>query len=67
MNAKVEGAVVYVALSRRNLRDLLANEDGRGLVRTCENGVTVVVRVESDAAHYGERVPGPGISADDNE
>lgn len=69
MNGTVDGLWVTVRLSRRNLRDLLAAEDGRFLTRSCESGAQLKVIVESDHQHYTGRLipPGPGINADHNE
>lgn len=53
---------VTVTLSQRNLVDLLAQLQSKGagaLHRMTDNGYLVVV-AESDAAHYGDRTPGPG-------
>jgi hypothetical protein len=59
---------VFVTLSERNLRDLLAQfEDDRleGSVPRADlrrrmGNVTLVVQVEGDPAHYGTRTPGIG-------
>ena len=59
---------VFVQLSERNLRDLMAQfEDDRfvgrapyaDLHRLC-GGIRLHVEVIGDAAHYGDRVPGIG-------
>jgi hypothetical protein len=57
---------VFVRLSRRNLRQLDAMLDcrdagNRCLARKDNNGVSLVVHVEDDAAHYEGRAPGPGV------
>ena len=57
---------VFVRLSRRNLRQLDAMLDcrdggNRCLTRQDNNGVSLVVHVEDDAAHYEGRDPGPGV------
>ena len=57
---------VIVRLSRRNLRQLDAMLDCRDagkryLERKDNNGVSLVVQVEDDAAHYEGRDPGPGV------
>ena len=54
---------VFVRLSRRNLRQLDAMLDrrdagNRWLVRKDTNGVSLVVHVEEDSAHYEGRDPG---------
>ena len=52
---------VEVSLSKRNLDGLLDQfkEDGEGLISRCvESGEWLVVRVETDEEHYGERAPG---------
>jgi hypothetical protein len=56
---------VHVKLSGRNLRELQAMLDDRtghqrSLGRLGDNGVVLVVEVEEDSEHYGERAPGPG-------
>ena len=63
MFATIIGDRVYVRLSRRNLRQLDGMLDNQGirnscLVRTAENGVSLVVQVEDDPDHYEGRVPG---------
>lgn len=74
MNIELDD-VVKVTLSRRNLIDLV-NQAQNGtnpfvkapvsaqLIRRCavEQGGSVVllVQVEEDEAHYGDRTPGPG-------
>jgi hypothetical protein len=68
MFATIVGDRVYLRLSRRNLRQLDAILDNPGirhrcLVRTAENGVSLVVQVEDDADHYEGRNPGPALSA----
>jgi hypothetical protein len=57
---------VFVRLSRRNLRQLDAMLDCRDAGQRClarkdDNGVSLVVQVEDDAAHYEGRCPGPGV------
>ena len=57
---------VFVRLSRRNLRQLDAMLDcrdagNRCLARKDKNGVSLVVHVEEDGAHYEGRDPGPGV------
>ena len=57
---------VFVRLSRRNLRQLDAmlycrDATNRCLARKDNNGVSLVVQVEDDAAHYEGRDPGPGV------
>jgi hypothetical protein len=74
MNVEMDGAV-RVTLSERNLRDLMQQaSDGTNpfvdnvnvkaqLIRRCAtpNGdVVLLVQVEDDAMHYGDRTPGPG-------
>ncbi len=66
MFVSVIGDSVYVRLSRRNLRQLDAILDrpdagNRWLARKDENGVSLVVQVEDDAAHYEGRDPGAGL------
>lgn len=60
--------VVFVELSERNVRDLLAQfEDDRligtapyaDLRRRCDD-ISLHVAVLSNEAHYGDRVAGPG-------
>ena len=51
---------VFVRLSRRNLRQLDAmlysrDAGNRYLARRDNNGVSLVVQVEEDSAHYDER------------
>ena len=57
---------VFVRLSRRNLRQLDAmlycrDATNRCLARKDNNGVSLVVQVEEDTAHYEGRGPGPGV------
>ena len=57
---------VFVRLSRRNLSQLDAMVDcrdagNRWLARKDNDGVSLIVRVEEDAAHYEGRDPGPGV------
>jgi hypothetical protein len=57
---------VFVRLSRRNVRQLDAMLDCRDTGKRClarkdDKGVSLVVQVEDDAAHYDGRDPGPGV------
>lgn len=64
MNVNILGEHVFVTLSQRNMLHLQKGfESGfaEGLVRRCEDGISLHVRMESDADHYGEREPGPGL------
>ena len=59
--------LVFVRLSRRNLRQLDAMVDcreagNRYLACKDNNGVSLIVHVEEDAAHYEARDPGPGVA-----
>jgi hypothetical protein len=62
MNLEIDGGV-YVTLSERNVRDLLAQfeagDSDAGLHRWTENGL-LSVGIQADDAHYGNRKPGPG-------
>lgn len=65
MDIKQTENQIFVVLSERNVRQLLqAFERGyaTGLQRRCENGLSLHVRVESDADHYTSREAGPGLS-----
>lgn len=58
---------VHVALSRKNLLDLLAALDDETihnpqLMRQTEQGVYLTVRAETDEQHYQNREAGPGYS-----
>ena len=58
---------VVITLSRRNLKDLLAQLLQEplldsGLVRRCEDGVLLQVRAERDRDHYHDRPAGPGFA-----
>ena len=61
MDVKLDGGI-YVALSERNLRDLLAQYEANGYasLHRVSGGNFLHVRVEDDADHYGDRHPGPG-------
>lgn len=67
MNINNNGNRVHVTLSVRNLRDLVRaveRGDTAALRRTCEDGTTLTVEVESDEDHYRNgRIPGSGIDA----
>ena len=57
---------IFVTLSRRNLRQLDAmlycrDAGNRCLARQDHNGVSLVVQVEEDTAHYEKRGAGPGV------
>ena len=57
---------VHVRLSRRNLCQLVAILDAPDTPNTClarrdDNGVSLMVQVESDAEHYEGRGPGAGF------
>lgn len=64
MNATIDGTIVTITLSRRNLLALLQKVDlppGEShcmLVRVCDSGQRVVVRAEPDDVHYTNRPPG---------
>lgn len=58
------GENVYVVLSVRNVQQLLEAYDRgytAGIVRTVAGQGRLHVRVESDADHYQNREPGPGL------
>ncbi len=65
--ATTGGRHIYVTLSRRNLKSLLAKLDGAPLDSACTISVgdylgrECVVRAEEDATHYAslQRHPGP--------
>jgi hypothetical protein len=66
MFATIIGDLVYLRLSRSNLRQLDAILDDRDirhsyLRRRAENGMCLVVQVEDDADHYEIRDPGQGV------
>ena len=66
MFANTSGNLVYVRLSRRNVRQLNAmlthsNHHDRYLARRDEDGRSIIVQVEDDADHYDGRFPGPGV------
>jgi hypothetical protein len=63
---RVDGSVVQVTLSRRNLLALLAKVDGHPAVSSkaiifpgTDNEPTLVVLAASDETHYGRRSCGP--------
>jgi hypothetical protein len=64
MNAKSNGKTLLVTVSRRNLLTLLqkvdlpAGESHCAISRICDNGLVVVLKAETDAAHYGDREAG---------
>lgn len=62
MDVRFDGAI-FVTLSERNVRDLLAQfeagDPDAGLHRWTENGM-LSVGIESNEKHYGDRKPGPG-------
>lgn len=64
MDVKVIENHVFVTLSRRDVLDLasqMSYSDGYGqLVRHTEPGRVLVVVVEPNDVHYGDRTPGPG-------
>lgn len=71
MNVSVNGNVVHVTLSERNLTQLLAQrqlpfENSLGadpaLHRLCEDGTFLIVSAQTDSEHYERREPGPGFS-----
>ncbi len=62
MDVKLDGGI-YVSLSERNLRDLVAQYELNDYASLHRNvgGALLHIRVEEDAKHYGDdRVPGPG-------
>ena len=61
MDVKLDGGI-YVALSHRNLMDLVAQYErfGEASLHRVSGGNFLHVRVEEDAEHYGDRHPGPG-------
>lgn len=65
MDAKIKGGCIYVTLSRRNLTDLLTAiakpSTDRTLIQQTAIG-PLRVTVEADAAHYANRVAGPGLT-----
>lgn len=67
MNINNGQGTAHVTLSERTLRDLLRAYErspyAASLRRTCEDGTTLYVTVESDEQHYANRQPGPGIDA----
>ena len=60
MNLETPDFTTVVTLSKRNLLELLDHLDGESIVRLTPGGL-LVVRSESDAVHYRERVPGMPI------
>jgi hypothetical protein len=62
VNVVIDGGI-YVTLSERNVRDLLAQYEAgdpdAGLHRWTENGL-ISVGIQSDEVHYKDRKPGPG-------
>lgn len=76
MRLELQGGTVRVALSRRNLRTLLAKLDGEPADSACtivydtRDGATLYVTAEEDAVHYAnpERdQPTPGVMHPDTE
>ena len=65
MFVNISRNLVYVRLSRRNVRQLNAmltqsSRDAKYLARRDEDGTSIIVQVEDDADHYDGRYPGPG-------
>jgi hypothetical protein len=69
MNVLIDGGI-YVTLSERNVRDLLAQFEagdvGAGLHRWTDNGM-LSVGIEANEVHYKDRDPGPGGRPPENQ
>lgn len=64
MDIHTIGEHVYIVLSRRNITQLLSALDkgyAEGIVRRCEDGTSLHVRVEENEDHYTGREAGPGL------
>lgn len=63
MDVQVNGNVIRVTLSERNIKTLLlklqTKPSERSIVRRVEGGQTLFLTVESDAEHYKNREAGP--------